>query len=148
MKNRMEKYKGQTPHLFLVRHHKRLWIHVAWQVVMMQKPVLCTPLDGHFLPAASTKNLSTPMQNCRFTGLYQRKKLLLKNCLTVQENGQHALEVWLHLSQLSWMAGGWLFHWDDCCFVPGSWSWTQLSSPALNLDWKSLPFWLLLLGLA
>ena len=104
-------------HLFLVRQWKKPWICVAWHVVMMQKPVLCTPLVRHFLPATSMNTLTTPMQNCWFIGW---RKKLLKNWLTVQKNGQHALEDWLHLPQLSWMAGWWLFHWDDCCFVPGS----------------------------
>jgi len=60
-------------HHFLVRHQKKLWIRVACCVVMMQKPVLCTPLVRHFLPTASIKTLSTPTQNCWFTGWQWRK---------------------------------------------------------------------------
>ena len=104
---------------FLVRHWKKPWTHVARCIVIMQQPVLCMPLVRHFLPRVSIKTLSTP-QNCWFTDWHWRKRLLLKNCLTVQENRQHALEVWLHVPQLSLMAGGWLFHWDDCRFVPRS----------------------------
>jgi len=39
----------------------------------MQKPVPCLLLDEHFLPTASIKTLSTPMQNCWFTGWQWRK---------------------------------------------------------------------------
>ena len=96
-------------HNFFGVHWKKPWISVPLCVVMMQKPVLCKPLVRHFLPTASINTPSTPMQNCWLTGWHWRKKLFLKNYLTVQENRQHALEAWLHLPQLSWMAGGWLF---------------------------------------
>jgi len=45
-------------HLFLVRHLKKLWICVAWRVVMTQKPVLCMPLVCQvFSPSSFHKKL-------------------------------------------------------------------------------------------
>ena len=65
-------------HLFFVRHQKKPWIHVAWRVVMMQQSVLFMPLVGHFLPTASIKTLSTPIQNSWFTGWHWRKNSFWK----------------------------------------------------------------------
>jgi len=104
-------------HLSLVRHQKKPWIRVPWHVVMMQKPVLCMPLVGHFLPTASIKTLSIPMQNCWFTGWHWRKNSFWRIASLFKKTENKA---WLHLPQLSYMAEGWFFHWDDCCFVPGS----------------------------
>ena len=47
---------------------------MPWRVVMMQKPVLCTPLVGHFLPTASIKTLSTPMQKLLIHRMALKKK--------------------------------------------------------------------------
>ena len=66
-------------HFFFVRHWKKPWIREACHVAMKQKPVLCTPPVGHFLPTASIKTFSTPTHNCWFTGWHWRKNSFWRN---------------------------------------------------------------------
>ena len=108
-------------HLFLVRHRKKSWIRMAWRVVMTQKPVLCTKLVGHFLSTASKKSLSTPMQNCWFTGWQWRKKNSFWRIASLFKKTDNMLlkSDFLYLSSLGWQEGD-SIHYDDCCFVPGS----------------------------
>jgi len=59
-----------------------------------------------FSPNSFYKNPQYSYAGLLIHRLAMKKKFLLKNWLIVQENRQHALEVGLHLPQLSWVAGG------------------------------------------
>ena len=106
-------------HFFFFMHQKKSWTYVAWHVVIMQQPVLCMPLVGHFLPTASTKTRSTRMQNCWFTGWHCRKNSFWRIASMFKKTDNMLLKSDF-ICLLSWMAGGWLSQWDECCFIPVS----------------------------
>ena len=87
---------------------------------MMQDPIAGAPL----LRAMSAQSVAEALQDCfvKFLiyRLSSRDVLMMNQPVNVKERNQHGLDVGLHLPLFFGRGDDALFHWEDVCFVSGS----------------------------